>query len=366
MSEKPVILEFSEFFESYLSEKPFIIRGWDEDEEQEFKIEYNEGITTFDNNLKPLDIKNYLFNIGIFPSDEKWWREKAFKKLEKRYNEAIEEEEVPALGLDTNIIINGVFINRLRGLLKRKLKWENPLLLLSLASSHELHYGAESKYNDSFYNKSKLDNIWEFILSLDSQTQELAKTVFGTYKPIENKNILSSLHCKRGRIGLIGSYNYYKHKKLPNTLIIKSIHPYNVAKFDSDGHKYKGIDAIYDTLIAYEFTQFMTFTNTKVTILTMDNSLASLLQNASVDVVYIPPPSKFQLPKEIIIPQRNCSILLRELLVRSPFIVIEDENKKIVLSMIWIGQTDEEKAKGVIHGVVKEKNKTRYLLIKSQ
>jgi len=179
-----------------------------------------------------------------------------------------------------------------------------------------------------------------------------------------SESVYRNLLDREGRLGHLGAYKLLLHRIKMNTIVIRSIHPYYSAKLSDDGNVPRGIDAIYDSLICNEFMQFSSFTNTNMLILTKDKQLYSLLKGTGIRSEYIELPKSRDITKEIKITYRQFSYLVRELLVLSPYLILEVENKSIVLTMNWFGHEKEKMVWGVIHATTMIDGRVRHLWIK--
>ncbi|UJG41243.1 MAG: hypothetical protein K9W45_01975 [Candidatus Heimdallarchaeum aukensis] len=88
--------------------------------------------------------------------------------------------------------------------------------------------------------------------------------------------------------------------------------------------------------------QFSLFTYTNKLILTKDKQLYSLLKRTGIRSEYMELPKSREIANKIKITYNQFSYLARELLVLSPYLIIEVDNKSIVLTMNWFGHEKEK------------------------
>ena len=99
----------SEIAKKILRSSKFDILGWDEQNQLRLSYQYRNGLLHIHHNLSVSEVFA-LFDIGAIRSDDEWWQHKQFRRIESFYQNSSKNNRVPALGLDTNLLISGLFI----------------------------------------------------------------------------------------------------------------------------------------------------------------------------------------------------------------------------------------------------------------
>lgn len=354
---------FSEFFTKLLDCKEIKIRGINEQSGfNQFFFNYKDFMLSWVG-MKASDLRNTLFNVGVLPYE--WEKEdkesKLIDKLQEKYRIGRRRNHLPVLGLDTNLIYSGFYLSKLKYDLQKYVGWNNPFIILTLSSSYEMHYKSSKRY---YNNYSSYNKFMSFIDQEEGKISALVNEVLKKPGTSISKSMYKVLPDSEGRLGYRGMYNFSRHRLEPNTTIVKSVVSIedSIKELEKKNIEVENIDSIYDIQIAKEFNLYASYTNTEEIILTMDKDFFVMLDNAGIDAIYVERVPSRGLPEQIVLKQRELADLIRQLLIYSPYIVIEGR-KEIVLSSCWFAESEESLAEGKIHGTLYEEEEIKHIWI---
>lgn len=360
-NKKEEIYRFSEFYDRFLGEKEINIRGMEERSSEEFNLKYTKGKLKIEGLRKRIQ-RDILYGEGVLPYEEgKTDRDsEIIKKMRAKYKSCKNRNKLPALGLDTNMIYSNIYLSKLKWDLKQYVRWTNPFILLTISSSEEIHYKSSSRYNRS---RNALNNLIKKIEDEDEEKKELIKEVLKKPETTINKKMYGTLPDSEGRMGYLGLYKFAKHRLQPNTTVIKpGVSLVKIFKKIEGEKKIKNIDSVFDIQITNEFNLYAGYTNTEEIVLTMDKDLSVMLEESGINTIYMERYPSRKMPEEIKVNQREITKIIREILVYSPYIVIEGK-KEIILSSCWFAESQESLTEGKIHGTIKKEGKIKHIWI---
>lgn len=358
---KEVAYRFSEFYDKFLGEKEISIRGMEEKNSKEFKLKYEKSKLKIKGLRKTIQ-RDILYGEGVLPYEEgkKDRESEIIENMRNKYKSCKKRKKLPALGLDTNMIYSNIYLSKMKWDLKEYMRWNNPFILLTISSSEEIHYKSSSRYNR---NRNALNNLIKTIENEDEEKKELIKEVLKKPETTINKRMYGTLPDSEGRMGYLGLYKFAKHRLQPNTTVIKpGASLVRILKKIEGENKIKNIDSVFDIQITNEFNLYAGYTNTEEIVLTMDKDLSVMLDESGINTIYMERYPSRKIPEEIKINQREMTKIIREILVYSPYIVIEGK-KESVLSSCWFAESQESLTEGKIHGTINDEGTIKHIWI---
>ena len=335
-----------------------IIEGIKESNGNNFKIAIDTNKKTFDQNgLSPPDLGSLLMASRILPPEN-------IEEIKKKCENLLEKRKqgiIPVLAIDTNLVLLN-FIPKLYSYYSKPTTIFPYLILLSRVTTFEFHY------KTSFtYSKDKKD-FYDLLISKIENENDLFFKLFNLRDGIYLKQV-NRLLSEQGRLGLVGNLRlkWLTRDENYNVLMTKADHV--LFSFDARIIANRHVDAIFDSLILYDFDFFAKNTNAEVLFLSSDK-MQNLNGNVmNMNTLHVQQPSSMDKILEalddksirILLKIENIKELLLNLLMHAPYLKVYSPDNKIsfLLTITWNGISSDDMSNGMIR-VLEESSKTIY------